>query len=55
MRGGPKCAAVDLGVFCLRHSFVVHLLREGALRTIDELLNHRTAEATCAYLPNGGR
>ena len=39
------------GVYCLRHSFAVHLLREGtALRTIGELLGHRTAEATCVYL-----
>ena len=39
------------GAHCLRHSFAVHLLRQGtALKTIGDLLGHRTAEATCVYL-----
>jgi site-specific recombinase XerD len=39
------------GPHCLRHSVAVHLLREGApLKTIGDLLGHRSAEATCVYL-----
>ena len=39
------------GAHCLRHSVAVHLLREGAsLKTIGDLLGHRSAEATCVYL-----
>jgi len=42
VRGGPHC---------LRHSLALHLLREGiALKTIGDLLGHRTAEATGVYL-----
>lgn len=39
------------GAHCLRHSYAVHLLRQGTpLKTIGDLLHHRTAEATCMYL-----
>lgn len=39
------------GPHCLRHSYAVHLLRQGvSLKTIGDVLGHRTAEATCIYL-----
>lgn len=39
------------GAHCIRHSYAVHLLRQGtSLKTIGDLLGHRTAEATCAYI-----
>jgi site-specific recombinase XerD len=39
------------GVHCLRHSYAVHLLRSGlSLKTIADLLGHRTLESTCVYL-----
>ncbi|MCP4967875.1 MAG: tyrosine-type recombinase/integrase [bacterium] len=39
------------GPHCLRHSLAVHLLRQGMpLKTIGDLLGHRSAEATCIYL-----
>ncbi len=39
------------GPHCLRHSYAVALLRRGVgLKTLDDLLGHRTAESTCAYL-----
>ncbi len=39
------------GAHCLRHSLAVHLLRRGtSLKTIGDLLGHRSAEATCVYL-----
>jgi site-specific recombinase XerD len=39
------------GPHCIRHSFAVHLLRQGtALKIIGDLLGHRSAEATCVYL-----
>jgi site-specific recombinase XerD len=42
VRGGPHC---------LRHSLALHLLREGAtLKTIGDLLGHRSAESTGVYL-----
>ncbi len=41
-RGGPHC---------MRHSLALHLLREGAsLKTIGDLLGHRSAESTGVYL-----
>lgn len=39
------------GPHCLRHSYAVHLLRRGVpLKTIGDVLGHRSAEATCMYL-----
>ena len=39
------------GVHCLRHSYALHLLRSGLpLKTIGDLLGHRTPESTCVYL-----
>ena len=39
------------GVHCLRHSYAVYLLRSGiSLKTIGDLLGHRTLESTCVYL-----
>jgi len=39
------------GPHCLRHSFAVHLLKNGtSLKTIGDILGHRTAESTSMYL-----
>jgi site-specific recombinase XerD len=39
------------GAHCLRHSFAVHLLKNGTpLKTIGDILGHRTAESTSMYL-----
>ena len=39
------------GPHCLRHSFAVHLLRNGTpLKIIGDILGHRTAESTSMYL-----
>ena len=39
------------GPHCLRHSYAVALLRRGVgLKTLGDLLGHRMAESTCAYL-----
>jgi site-specific recombinase XerD len=39
------------GAHCLRHSYAVALLRRGVgVKTLGDLLGHRTAESTCAYL-----
>jgi len=39
------------GPHCLRHSYAVHLLRQGVpLKTIGDLLGHRCAESTCVYI-----
>ncbi len=39
------------GAHCIRHSYAVHLLRQGAsLKAIGDLLGHRCAESTTVYL-----
>ena len=39
------------GAHCLRHSYAVNLLRQGTpLKTIGDLLGHRSAESTSVYL-----
>jgi integrase/recombinase XerD len=39
------------GVHCLRHSYALHRLRSGlSLKTIGDLLGHRSSESTCVYL-----
>jgi site-specific recombinase XerD len=39
------------GPHCLRHSYAVHLLRQGvSLKIIGDLLGHRNAESTCVYI-----
>lgn len=39
------------GPHCLRHSYAVHLLKNGtSLKTIGDILGHRTAESTSMYL-----
>lgn len=39
------------GAHCLRHAYATHLLRSGvALKTIGDILGHRSAESTCVYL-----
>lgn len=41
----------DQGSHCLRHSYAVHLLRQGAsVKAIGDLLGHRDAESTWVYL-----
>ena len=39
------------GPHCLRHSYAVHLLRQGtSVKVIGDILGHRNAESTCGYL-----
>lgn len=48
-RGGLKIPFQ--GPHSLRHSYAVRLLRQGTtLKTIGDLLGHRSAESTCVYL-----
>ena len=59
LEGCVKRSGLNLpftGVHSLRHSYAPHLLRQGislktmGLKTIGDLLGHRTAESTCMYL-----
>jgi integrase len=39
------------GPHCLRHAYAVHMLGLGTpLKTLGDLLGHRTTESTCVYL-----
>lgn len=39
------------GSHCLRHSYAVHLLRQGtSVKVIGDVLGHRSPESTCVYL-----
>ena len=39
------------GPHCMRHAYALRLLKNGtSLKTIGDILGHRTAEATCMYL-----
>ena len=39
------------GPHCLRHSYAVHLLRQGtSVKVIGDILGHRNLESTCVYL-----
>jgi integrase/recombinase XerD len=39
------------GANCLRHSYAIHLLRQGqSLKTIGDLLGHRSPESTAVYI-----
>jgi site-specific recombinase XerD len=39
------------GAHCIRHSYALHLLRQGTpLKTIGDMLGHRSPESTTAYL-----
>lgn len=54
-RTWARRAGIDLparsGPHCLRHALALHLLREGAsIKTIGDLLGHRSAESTGVYL-----
>jgi site-specific recombinase XerD len=50
-RAGIKLPKGTGGTHCLRHSLAVQLLRRGtSVKTIGDLLGHRSAESTCIYL-----
>lgn len=39
------------GAHCIRHSYALHLLRQGVpLKTIGDLMGHRSPESTAVYL-----
>jgi integrase/recombinase XerD len=39
------------GTYCLRHAVAMHLLRQATpIKTIGDLLGHRSVESTCIYL-----
>lgn len=49
-----RCSGLKIpfaGAHCLRHSYALHLLRNGmSLKLIGDLLGHRSAASTCVYL-----
>jgi len=49
-----RLSGIDIpyhGPHCLRHSFAVHLLRQGtSVKVIGDVLGHRNVESTCVYL-----
>ena len=49
-----RISGIDIpyqGPHCLRHSFAVHLLRQGtSVKVIGDVLGHRNVESTCVYL-----
>jgi site-specific recombinase XerD len=53
-QGCSRRSGIDIkfqGPHCIRHSFAVHLLRQGtSLKVIGDLLGHRSVESTCVYL-----
>ena len=53
-QGWSKRSGLDIpfeGAHCLRHSYAVHLLRSGvSMKTIGDVLGHRSSDATCMYL-----
>ncbi len=53
-QGCVRRSGIDIkfqGPHCIRHSFAVHLLRQGtSLKVIGDLLGHRSTESTCVYL-----
>jgi site-specific recombinase XerD len=53
-QGWSKRSALNVpyqGAHCLRHAYATHLLRIGIpVKTIGDILGHRSAESTCVYL-----
>ena len=53
-QGWSRRSGLDIpfqGAHCIRHSYAVHLLRQGtSLKAIGDLLGHRDAESTGIYL-----
>lgn len=49
-----RLSGIDIpyhGPHCLRHSFAVHLLRQGtSVKVIGDVLGHHNVESTCVYL-----
>jgi integrase len=50
-RAGIEVPAGRVGPYSMRHALAMHLLRQGAaLKSIGDLLGHRTVESTSVYL-----